>query len=1170
MSTYDSVTGALSAREMQLILGLDLGASSIGWTLLRIPRIPEDEDRPEFWMDSYFEGGKIIKAGVRLFAAGKDNFDSAKEKSLAEDRRKARGGRRRLRRRNERKRKLKELLAENGFWPDQMGESTDDPLELRAKGIEQRIDLMEFGRILYHLAQRRGFRSARKTKVGKPGKGKTKSDENVVSEDMKSGDTEEKKENILAKIEQLSDEIEKSGRKTLGAYLFSLREQSKHVRIRKRYTRRDMYIKEFELLWEKQATYYSDILTTELKARIHDLLFFQRNIYWKQTTIGRCEFEPDEPRCPRADRLAQAFRFFQEINNLKYIDPNTDDEIRVADDQAALKKIVELGRKKENIKFDEIRKILGLEGTSTRFNLESAKKKKGKKAESEEDVFRKELKGFETDAVLRRPKYFGKNWDTIPEDERDKIVRILIERPADPDSGRMEFDAKGRARQMDEERFRGYMEEHWKKPYGLTDEQIDEILDNIETDLPKNYLSLSRKALAKLLPFMQRGLLFSGPMEKDGSYNDALHGAGYVRRDEENEWEHFHELPLAENLGELGTINNPVVRRIVNETRRLINAVIRQYGRPDRIHVELARNAKASSELRKKMTAQNNQNKKEREEARNNLRGENINPTGDALLRYRLWKQQGEVCPYSGQHIGFHQLFSESVIDIDHILPYSRTLDDSQMNKVVCFASANRDKEDQTPYEWLARRDPERFEEVKERVAKYPYKKRTRFEQKEIDEEGFTARQLIDTQYASRYLLQYLRCLYTPEEWKACRRIRTVKGGHTSDLRHFWGLNYILHESDFLPENLPPGEKNRGDHRHHAIDALVIALTDEKQLKRLGLHKYRQHKQSFPHPWGQFRRDAEKAINEIVVSHRPAGRVRGGLHEETNYGPVFDRKSGKQEEGVFVVRKALTSLTSAEFFRIRDERIKKLVFERLAAFGIKPVQKGKKEGSEKLEFKPDQIKRAFAEPLYLEPGEKKASTPSKHLTEIKKVRIFVNNQTAQQVKQDGPFVIPGSNHHICLFEYMDAKGKPVREAVFTSRLEANRRLSEQQRLIREKRKELEKQGLSAEETDRRLREYRRIVVTELEPLVRRVHPERPTARFLFTLKRGEMFRTMDGDIEHLVVLKRSGSTSGQLFFIDTRDAQKKPKEISKTGASYFDIIEKVQIDRLGRITPAKD
>ena len=1095
--------------------------------------------------------------------------------------------RRRTRRLHERKVKLQNLLEKHGLWPGDLEQNTSDPLELRARGIDEKLTLGELGRALYHLCQRRGFRSARKTMV-KPKK-ESSSQEN---QEVSSGDKEEKKDDILVAIAKLQDDIDQSGKRTLGAWLYSLRKEAAHQRIRCRHTRRDMYLEEFNLLWDKQVEYYPDILTDELKKQIGDkdkgIIFYQRNIYWRQTTIGNCELENGEQRCPRADRLAQEFRFYQEINNLKYIDPTTHDEIRVADDQKILNKIVELGQKKEKVKFDDIRKAVGLEGTSIRFNLESGKRKKGKNAETEEDTFRSDLKGFETDAVLRKDKYFGKNWDKIPEEERNKIVRILIEKPIDPEEEKMVFDKKGVAQQMPEEQLRKYMVDHWTK-WGLSDDEqknnpFDALLDiENEKGWPKGYLSLSRKALQKLLPWMRQGLLFSGPADKDGKYNDALHNAGYVRRDEENEWEVFDFLPLVEKISHLGTINNPVVRRIVNETRRLINAIIREYGRPDKIHVELARNAKANSEDRKKIMAQNNQNRKEREEAKTRI-GEfedyAVKPTRDAILRLRLWEQQGKVCPYSGQAISMSQLFDQSgVIDIDHILPYSRTLDDSQMNKVVCFRSANADKENLSPYEWYKKKYPKdtkfeaEFEELKARIAKYPWQKKNRFLQKEIDAEGFTQRQLNDTKYAARYMLQYLRSIFTPDEWKAERRILTVKGGQTSDLRRYWGLNDILHNSDFLPEDLEPGEKNRGDHRHHAVDALVIALTDTMQLKRLATYKYRSQRQGFPRPWQSFCNDAEKSINNITVSHRPKGRVRGGLHEDTFYGSV-KTKTGTIQEGFFVVRKALTALSPAEFFKIRDQRIKELVFERLRMFGIVPMQKGKKEDSLKLEFTPVQIKEAFAEPLYL-PANSKKQRENAQLTEVKKVRIIVKNETPKPLKNDTAFVIPGSNHHICLFEIFK-NDKLERRAVFTTRMEANQRLWEQQRRIRNKRKELLEQGMTGDLLKKTLRDYRRVVVTREVPIVRRFDPDNPTAKFLFTLKRGELFRVVVkekrnlNEEERLVIFKTAPSTTKNFCFIDQRDARQDATFINKKGASYFDILEKLVVDRLGNIFPAKD
>jgi CRISPR-associated endonuclease Csn1 len=535
--------------------------------------------------------------------------------------------------------------------------------------------------------------------------------------------------------------------------------------------------------------------------------------------------------------------------------------------------------------------------------------------------------------------------DKISDEEKNTIVRILIERPKKHESEKLEFDHKGRSIQMSEEEMRNYVIEHWQKNYALTDEQVDNLCDSetVEKELPKGYLSLSRKALRKVLPFMRQGLLFSGKENKDGSYSDALHNAGYKRKDEENWKASEGFLPQVHQIEGLPPINNPVVRRIVNETRLLINAIIKQHGRPDKIHIELAREAKANQEERKQILKQNSDNKKERNNAIQYLIGENINPTHDAILRYRLWKQQGENCPYTGQPINVTQFFSgNSEIDIDHILPYSRSFDDSQMNKVVCFAKENKDKGNRMPSEWLSK---EKFEKLKERVQKYPKPKRDRLlKQTEIDESEFAQRQLNDTKYASRYMLNYLRCLFTPQEWKEKRRILTVKGIQTADLRRFWGLNNILHHSDFLSDDLKEGEKNRGDHRHHAIDALVIALTDTRQLKRLGVYKDQKKCSNFPRPWLFLREDAEKMVNEIIVSHRPSGRIRGKFHKDTIYGqnvPQSNNGVTIPNKGEYVIRKNLADLAPSMVFNIKDDAVRNTVLKHLKKFGLEVDSKGK-------------------------------------------------------------------------------------------------------------------------------------------------------------------------------------------------------------------------------------
>ena len=257
----------MSNNETQKVLGLDLGANSLGWALVQLPTNGKT-------------GGEIIKTGTHIFQAGMENFDSNKEKSKNEPRRKSRGSRRRLRRLSQRKYQLAVLLRENNMFPSNIEEEKSDPYELRKKGLEEKLTREELGRVFYHLCQRRGFATARKTKVVKKTSKKKAAEETPPAAD--NTNKEEKKVNILANISELADNIEKSGEKTLGAYLSAKREENALVRIRGRHTRRSMYKDEFELLWKSQAKFYHDLLTDELKQRVESLIFHQRPIYWKE------------------------------------------------------------------------------------------------------------------------------------------------------------------------------------------------------------------------------------------------------------------------------------------------------------------------------------------------------------------------------------------------------------------------------------------------------------------------------------------------------------------------------------------------------------------------------------------------------------------------------------------------------------------------------------------------------------------------------------------------------------------------------------------------------------------------------------------------------------------------------------------------------------------------
>jgi len=691
-------------------------------------------------------------------------------------------------------------------------------------------------------------------------------------------------------------------------------------------------------------------LTDHLKQRLADeVIFFQRPLKPQDDLIGKCELEPDQPRCPKADWYAQRFRIVQDVNNLRIIGPRGESELLTAEQRQKL--IAQLSQEKE-LDFDKIRKNLGLIETQ-RFNLEEGGRKK--------------LLGNTIEHGLR--KIFSKRWSEV-QGELDRLNDLLLD-------------------VEDTEEFERICRDEWH----LNEKQIQ---DMGKISLPQKYLHLSKAAIKKLLPFMEAGDIYAVAMKK----------AGYLRNDEK-------PVVSRDKLAMPPDMRNPIVQRALFEVRKVVNAIIREYGKPGEIIIELARDVKGSADQRNEMIYEMRQRERQREEVKELLINEfNLpNPSRSDIERYRLWQDQGTVCPYSGQVISRNQLFTPDV-QVDHILPYSRSLDDSYANKVVCLTSANREKNNRTPYEWLSG-EPDRYEAMLQRVSKLSGKgaggKKRKFSQKEIEIDQCISRQLNDTRYICREVTKYLQTLGV--------KVSCTKGQMTAELRHQWGLNQILdHKTGYT--------KNRDDYRHHAVDAVVIALTTPRHLQLLARTKGLLP-EPLPMPWQGFRDEVANRINTINVSHRVTRKVCGALHEETAYGPT-------REENVFVYRKELSALKGPMIDRIRDKTIRDLVKQRLADYGLDPENLPR-----------DLPKDVFVKPLLMPSG-----------VPIKRVRIQ-NNFTnllpveSMHTRHGKPYryVSPGSNHHVEIVENIST-GK--REGIVVSMFEAAQRIRLGQPVIQRK------------------------------------------------------------------------------------------------------------------------
>jgi len=875
-------------------LGLDLGSNSVGWAMIA------NEGQA-------FPNGKGIIAGVRVFPEGVGKTTTGAEQPRGQDRRVARGQRRMHYRRRQRRRLLARILKEAGLLPRSDVELAKvralDPYEERTTGLDKPLEPYHFGRALMHICQRRGFKSNRKTEK--------KADDGKVAKETAA----------------LQREIEKAGCRTLGEYMARRAAEFEHKksdsrRIRKQYTLRSMYENEFEMLWKSQAAFCPKVLNEELKAKVKDAIFFQRPLRYDPATIGDCELEPGEKRCPRAHWLAQQFRMLQEINHLCVLEPGVGERPLSKNERNRLAQA--LGAKKE-MTFDQIRKCLGLLD-GQQFNFEDRAK-------------RKKLRGNEVEASLRHA--LGTWYEDAPADLRERIHNTFAE-----------IEDEGELRRIA------------TAEWDLSEAQAAKLL---KADAPKGHFSLSLKAVRKILPFLEQGYVFSDAKDKAG-YSIA---ATTQRLD---------RLPPVDKA--VKYLTNPLVHRALTEVRKVVNAMVREYGAPTDVVIELARDMKKTRPQREEATWENREREKENNAIRDRLVSDFgiLSPRSPDIQKYRLWQECGGVCVYTGRPIPQTALFTGEV-QVEHIFPYSRSLDDSYYNKTLCYVDENARKHNQTPYE-AYNGDPERYEKVLEAARCLPYEKRRRFTQKEIDLDKFVQRQLNDTRYISTQAVRYLAPLV------GGRNVRCVKGGTTAELRWQWGLTGLWAN----------GGARDGDHRRHAVDAVVVALTTRAALQRLSAVKYNPERPQFEPPWEGFRDDVLEAWTDINVSFRPTRKLAGGLHDETGLGPVKDCPQS------YVHRVPVENLTVAMVAQIRDPAIRKLVEDRCRERRVDL------EGSGKIE-------KAVWTPVLTMPS----GVP------IKRVRITTESTKAVPVCKTrqltgGPkqtrFAKPGENYRIVIY------GKP--------------------------------------------------------------------------------------------------------------------------------------------------
>ncbi len=889
-------------------LGIDIGIASIGFGGVDL------------------EKKKILFCGAHIFEAAENPKDGA---SLAAPRREKRGQRRVIARRRTRKQAVRRLLAQHGLKDiAAIDASTEkampDVWDLRKVALERALTDAEFARVLFHIARHRGFQSNRKG--GEP------------------NDTDGKK--ALEGAKQLEEKMAISGCATIGAYLSTLPKRRNGDGHYDCFVTRDLLREEVRQIFQAQHAFENGKATPELEyayagsgkpkerntSEGDGIAFFQRPLKSSEDLVGPCALIEGEKRAPKRAYTAELFLLWNKLNNARIKKPNGDESPFTPDQKHRL---AELAHKtKSGVTYSKVRKELGI-GAEERFNIGY------RKIKAEDSSWEKIRDSSEKSVFLQLPGYHafksaletGSDWDWqkwmgADRDKLDDIARILS----------FHEDRK----EVDE----------MLSAHGLSKDQKAALCKI--TSFGKT-IDLSLKAINAILPEMQDGL----------RYDEACKAVGLDHSRKESKGLSY--LPPFED------IRNPVVNRAMARARKVINACIREYGMPETIIVELARDVGKPFKDRKNLEREQKKNEAYREEARKHVAEilgtapENV--SGTDILKYRLWyKEQQKICFYCGAQITTEEFQDPLATQIDHIIPYSRSWDDSYMNKTVCHTRCNQEKGNKTPFEWLGKTNI--WNGITSLLSMLPQKKAEWFliEKFEDREQGWKERALNDTRYMARLLKNHLE---QNLDLGKGNRVQTRNGALTANLRGSWGFP----------------DKNRRNDRHHAVDALVLACSTQSMVQKFSnWNRFESWKKNPaerpvpPKPWAHFREDVLDAVHGpktadgqreggIFVTRMPVRKTTGPAHEETIRSVRPSPDGGQQ----VIQRVKLSSLKPATLENLVDKERNMRLYNVLKA---------------RLDAHDEKPDKAFAEPVYMPTND-----PNKQGPQIHSVRVVTNEKS---------------------------------------------------------------------------------------------------------------------------------------------------------------------------------
>ena len=992
-------------------LGLDIGITSVGWAVI-------DEDK-----------GRIHDLGVRIFERAEHPKDGS---SLAKPRREARSARRRLKRRRQRLNMLKKSFIDKGLLTKEQIETImnrpNNPYQLRVKALDEKLTNEELFIALYHLAKRRGYKSNRKVE-----------DEDKTSESGR----------VLQALKANEALLTTKGYRTAGEALlkdpaYAINKRNKRDSYTNSFARKD-FTTELEMIISKQRQLGLPFSDEEIKILLHGIddnknitspsaILYQRPFMTRELIeqmIGTCTFEDGtgnttkEKRAPRASYSFEVFRLASDLAHIVFKPkPGESPEPgRITLSPEIIQRIIDEAKQTKSITYKKVRQLAKV-SDAYQFDYVRGKVK-------DDDPFgdKNEFGSLKAYHDIRKAfTNLPKEWENI--NNEDTINHIALILTVNKDDSEIKDDLN---------------------KLNLSPEAIQAIIKIKQTNF-KTFGHLSVKALQKITPFIIAG----------NTYDKAATEAGYD----------FRKKGV-----DISQITNPVVRRAISQTNKVVKAIERKYGKPYFIRVETARELAKNFKDRNTIERTQKENQAKNAQIIDILRDEYhiTNPTGQQLIKFKLYREQNSKSLYSGTPIDINRLFNDdNAYQIDHIIPYSRSGNDSLANKTLVTTEENQLKGNLTPFEafgadethwkqfvanveatYITRSLQEGSAADKQGNYKwngYSMKKKNNLLNESYKNDEWNARALTDTQYITKFIANYLRQTVDFAEGDDKQRVFRPNGTLTAYLRRRWGLSKIR-ESDVL---------------HHAADAVIVAATSQGVIQQANLfakkyeiiralqnaktmkektdlltgeitdedgfskaqRQFNAHavltEKHFPEPWDRFREEVDWRTRNINTEE---------LRDKMKNFKSYDEAFNNQIQPIFVSRMPnRKSSGQAHKETVRSPKTKdgnqRTVRKRLADIKLADLDNSVlaesdavlyKQLKELLEQHSNDPKKAFAEPVY-----KNNKTHDKHgtpLAPVSTIKVYSTEPSGFLVNNGQAFVNNGSMVRLDVYKKMNTKGK---------------------------------------------------------------------------------------------------------------------------------------------------